>query len=230
MRLPPATSPEHRECEAFLRRLRPGRLSPVAMAELSRFLPELQFRLRGFWTREWFHLERATAAEWRPPVLILRAWHKGYYYLNRREWRLHMGSGHCSFRVVERVPLRHPRIQRPFDTAPVAEELARLILAGESDERLHRSKRGRVRVRTPLVLPPSASRTLQDRRWRLYGDLAARLGPLGWQWHGYGWWGPPPEPPADEEGWVALAEELAWGIVENRDDPRLERGPWDGGN
>lgn len=222
-----------RPAEEPLRRLRSTLESleegPVPQEERDRLIPLLYHawtHLDGYGERDSWVLHAPTGMEWRPPVLTFSVVStRGPKRLPSRPlttqtWRIDVERGRRDARPRERTKRLVP--PDSFEAAPIAEGLARMLEAGQTDARIQWSKGGRPRIRFDAVLPPAPYSRLHPWRRALYRILEERLAPRGWSWGAGGWWSRPDELPRRSptlDQYVArLAQEVIWG----QDSPRLD--------
>ncbi len=138
--------------------------------------------------------DRMYVVRWDPPVLSFEIERHGGTVLNstraeRHRWEVDVRTKTASCVVAghkQLVPMQ-PRL----DTRPIADELARKILAGEDDHRLQwlKGSKAKVRIRFSNIagLDHGFAQTLQGRRRRLKEALERRVAGAGWIPSG-AWW------------------------------------------
>ncbi len=131
-------------------------------------------------------LGRMEQVAWEPPVLTFTIERhggtvKGSSRASLQEWTLDLENmtARCAEDRFRQVHGRQPRL----DVRPFVEEVARLILLRQEDERLKWYKDGRVRVVVGKVLPngSAVTQTLAGRRMRFREAMVRRLAVEGWR-------------------------------------------------
>jgi hypothetical protein len=151
------------------------------------------------------HLNRMEGVAWAPPSLSFTIERHGGTVLGStratlQEWTLDLEKK--TARCAEARSRQLSPTRARLDVRPLVEEVARLIVSRQEDDRLRWGADGRVRVLLGKVLPEGSAvrQTLAGRRKRLRAALTERLGREGWRPTGH-WYvyspGPvkPPPPP-----------------------------------
>lgn len=185
-----------------LSRTEPGQVPESERSTLAALLTDAWRDLDGNGTAvlpgwSWIGAHEVT---WTRPLLTWETWRPAHYYEHLERWTVDVDRACRNFSTPERREMAEPAIQRPVDTAAIADELAPLIVdRRRDDERLQWSKAGRARVPANRVFPPASGQTTTGRRKRLRRDLKKRLAPNGWHPRPLGWWeytGKTQDPPA----------------------------------
>lgn len=124
---------------------------------------------------------------WQPPLLTFEierhgATVLGSVYAEVQRWTVNVDRA-----SVELAPYTQKRQvgfkQKPLKVAPIAEEVAGLILAGKEDERLNWYNPSKVRILMGYVLPEGSAvkETLMKRRRRLSQAIEKKLADHGWK-------------------------------------------------
>jgi hypothetical protein len=130
-------------------------------------------------------LNRMEDVDWTPPKLrfaIER--HGGTVHGSTRAdvqyWSIDVEENTATL-VGKGIRQVRPR-QRPLNVDPIAEEIAKLIVAAKEDERLTWVRRNRVRVHIGRILPEfsAVKQTLANRRKRFWEALDEKLEMQGW--------------------------------------------------
>jgi hypothetical protein len=122
---------------------------------------------------------------WDPPILSFTVERHGGTVLGSsratlQDWAVDLGKGTARCAEVRSRQVRP--MQRRLDVSPLADGVARLIVAGQEDDRLTWNKDGSVRVRVGKILPEGSAvkQTLAGRRKRFRAALGERLAGEGW--------------------------------------------------
>jgi hypothetical protein len=128
---------------------------------------------------------RTEAVEWHPPILTLTIERHGGMVLGSTRTEIQRWSVDLDRRTAKFEQNGHRQLSSMATTvhvAPIAGEIADLIVGGVLDERLRWLGDGRVRVEVGRILPEWSGykQTVQGRRKRLSGALIEALAPKGW--------------------------------------------------
>jgi hypothetical protein len=129
-------------------------------------------------------LGRMEDVVWNPPLLTFRIERHGgtalgSVYAELQSWQFDVERGIASYLGELGRRLVGQR-DKPLKTAPLANEIAKLILAGQHDPRLKWLQSGGVRVNINKVIPATVKQTTTSRRRRFRKDLQEEIGPHGW--------------------------------------------------
>jgi hypothetical protein len=128
---------------------------------------------------------RMERVEWHPPILALTIERHGGTVLGSTRAETQHWSVDLDSRTATLQRTGHRQLSpaaRRMDIAPIAAEIAGLILHGGKDERLHWLDDGRVRVEMGRIFPEQSGfkQTIQGRRRRLRAALIEALARRGW--------------------------------------------------
>lgn len=131
-----------------------------------------------------YKLKRAEEYIWEPPCLKFTierhgAMKFGSSRAELQEWTINMDTRtkECQESGYRQIYKQQSR----WYAEPVAEEIAEIILSGDSDERIEWVNPKKVKVITRNFVPFGAKQTEQYRKKRLYEELDTRLSPHGWE-------------------------------------------------
>jgi hypothetical protein len=175
-----------KELRKYLSSQKPGPLKVTS--DVERLLAEVWGDLGGDHGGMAGHklIGRMEAVEWQPPILrFTNERHGGTVFGSTRaelqHWTVDLDSRTAMFgRTVQR---QVSRTASRVDIAPIAAEIADLIVGGVSDERLRWLDDGRVRIEMGRIFPEQSGvkQTVQGRRSRLREALIESLGRMGWR-------------------------------------------------
>lgn len=155
--------------------------------------------LEGLLSGYWEHLDtghgggmkpdklngRMEDVAWDPPYLTFTIERHGGTVLGSKRgelqhWSVNVEEGKANLGHSGHRQLR-PNAPR-LDVRPLAEEVVRIIVSGQADDRVKRLADGRVRVVAGKVIPDDGGpkQTLQGRRKRFRADLEKHLAKHGW--------------------------------------------------
>ena len=131
-------------------------------------------------------LRRMSSVSWNPPILTFLierhgAFVRGSTRVSDQEWEVDLSQATATL-LGERKRQKIPA-QRPMRMAPIAAELADLILQNaNADSRLKRYPDGSVEILMKFVVPADGQfkQTVEGRR-KLRNELTMRLAPHGWK-------------------------------------------------
>lgn len=129
-------------------------------------------------------LHRAEAYIWEPPCVKFTierhgAMQFGSSRAELQEWTINLDTKwkECRTTGYRQISKRQP----PWDADPVAEEIAAIILAGDSDDRIEWESPTKAKIFTREFVPSGSQQTTQYRKKRFYEELDGRLMSHGWK-------------------------------------------------
>lgn len=186
-----------RKLREFLKDLQPGPVPKDLQGNLKILIALYWDNLSGSkdCAMATYKVERMEDPNWNPPIFTFIIERHGATVLGstraeRQLWELNVDIGEASFRSVGYRQLL-PRAA-PWKAAPVAMELAQLILSGKDDPRLKWStkEKNRVIVQTSSIIPEchsSSKETASGRRRSLFMAMEKLLAPAAWKRTGNLW-------------------------------------------
>jgi len=170
----------------YLRNLPPGPLTEDQVTEVEPLLADCWHGLSG--SRKGGMsaqklIGRMEDVKWDPPELTFSIERHGGTFLGStraeiQDWEINVDEERCLLRLGRHRQKRP--MSPPVDVKPIAEELARKMLAGEADERLRWRDDGTVGLLTGVAFSEGPKQTLAGRRKRLRKALEERLAEEGW--------------------------------------------------
>ena len=150
-------------------------------------------------------LRRMKQVVWMPPVLTFVVKRHGSLACGSTLAELQHWEINLDKNEAQMVKEGHPQITTMAESKPVkatADEIARLILAGQDDERLARQDDGTVKVLARRIYPEGSGykRTVQGQRRRLCQYIENALVECGWGKLGWNVFSPPNEPAGERAG------------------------------
>lgn len=131
-------------------------------------------------------ISRMEQVEWHPPALTFRIERHGGTVLGSTRAEMQRWSVDLDSRTATLERTSHRQLSPTagrVDVAPIAAEIAELIVGSVIDERLQWNGYGRVRVLMGYIFPQGSGfkQTVQGRRRRLRESLIEALGKMGWE-------------------------------------------------
>lgn len=186
--MPPPDSPLEK-LKGILRRTPPGPMEAKLREEVLAALKGCWCEFQGAYDEameEW-KLGRAEDLVWDPPLLTFTIERHGGTVLGstRAEiqwWTVNFNTREVNCEKGRSYRQLYPR-ESPWKAEPVAKEIAKLILEGKNDPRLHwvQGRRTEVQIRSSKVIPGQYRETRTGRTKRFYLALEEELAPHGWR-------------------------------------------------
>lgn len=127
---------------------------------------------------------RIATPVWSPPIVEFWIERHGPYVMGSTRAELQKWSVDLERLTASIVETRwralRPAAER-LDVKPLAEDLARVIIEGRSDNRFTIQRDGAVRINIGVIVPETNAQTTQSRRKRFREHLAACLARHGWR-------------------------------------------------
>jgi hypothetical protein len=170
----------------FLGKMQPGPITDAG--ELEPLLARCWHEFPGDYGGMRGHklLSRMEAVFWEPPRLVFEIERHGAVVLgsSRAEVQRWVVDVDNMTAVCESV--RHRQLypmQARLKVEPLAEEIAKLVVAGKKDDRLKWHEDGAVRILIGVILPKDSAvkRTLEGRRKRFWKAFTRRIKECGWE-------------------------------------------------
>jgi hypothetical protein len=178
----------------FMDNLPAGTVAQEMRGELIPLLMECWHRFSGSdeGSMAAYKLERLEYLYWDPPLITFIIERHGGMAMGSSRAELQGWEVNLNNRVAKYWKEGYRQIfprNPPLDVKPIADELSRLIIAGERDDRLQWSTTGRVKILSGKIILSfqTPKQTIEGRRKRLIKALEKRLNPRGWKRH-RAWW------------------------------------------
>ena len=180
------------ELRQFLTKLPAGQIPSDKQTTLVQLLQDCwdAFRGSGEEGMATYKLTRMEEPTWRPPHLTFIIERHGGTVMGSTRAEIQIWDVDLDSKAVECEVAGYRQLYSRdaiLDVKPIADELAKLIICRNQDERLQWSAAGRVRILTGGILSARSKQTLEGRRKRLLKAMEERLAPHGWTRRG-SWW------------------------------------------
>jgi hypothetical protein len=129
-------------------------------------------------------LPRMEQPIWNPPVLTFMLERHGQTVMGSTRATIYEWQVDLTTLTASNCPEMQRQVRpsdRRLDVKPIAEELAKAIINGRSDDRLKIIDADRVALNIGRVIPETCQQTTGARRKRLRNHLSALLAPHGWR-------------------------------------------------
>lgn len=181
------TSLERNKLKKILETLPPGQVSSPSDDAVEKALSKCWDALEGSDDEgmDGYKLVgRMEDVRWDPPLLTFRIERHGGTVMGSvcaeiQEWTVDVEKG-----TAEHYPWGGKRLvgqrPRPLKVAPIAKEIADLVVTEKNDKRLKWITANHVRVLVSEVIPETSRQTTSGRRKRFWAALEGELKPHGW--------------------------------------------------